>query len=300
LSSEEKNEDSNTEKHDSEAGAQDSIDATSKEGDGEPEVIIVEEEVEDDSSNTDMVTEIVIESYAEFNDKVDDQTDINRIYSEKIGVESEDPNGHTIVDSGSVKDQVTNDNAESNYHFDDNAMTAEDSKHPGYRDKHSGHHENEDGGGEYQSMPVDEMPDQEAPVEEENNIEAADLEAQEDDTPPGTPEQGPESNDSLLVFKPLSTANEPNDSSTPTSSNKSKSRSLIMSSALEEEVSQMEQLDFEEDHLLIFPELDEKQALDAAFEEQAEDKKAKVKAKELSSRKGSSKETVTAERLVGQ
>jgi hypothetical protein len=137
-------------------------------------------------------------------------------------------------------------------------------------------------------------------VEEENNIEAADLEAQEDDTPPGTPEQGPESNDSLLVFKPLSTANEPNDSSTPTSSNKSKSRSLIMSSALEEEVSQMEQLDFEEDHLLIFPELDEKQALDAAFEEQAEDKKAKVKAKELSSRKGSSKETVTAERLVGQ
>lgn len=163
MSSEEKNEDSNTEKHDSEAGAQDSIDATSKEGDGEPEVIIVEEEVEDDSSNTDMVTEIVIESYAEFNDKVDDQTDINRIYSEKIGVESEDPNGHTIVDSGSVKDQVTNDNAESNYHFDDNAMTAEDSKHPGYRDKHSGHHENEDGGGEYQSMPVDEMPDQEAP-----------------------------------------------------------------------------------------------------------------------------------------
>ena len=135
---------------------------------------------------------------------------------------------------------------------------------------------------------------------EEENVMSTDVAAQDDETPPGTPEQGPETSNSLLLFKPLKTTSEPKDTSTPATTNKAKSRPLIMSSALEEEVSEMEQLDFEEDHLLIFPELDEKQALDPSFEEQTEDKKTKGKAKELVAGKGSQKAVVTDERLVNQ
>ena len=116
-----------------------------------------------------MVTEIVIEGQSETNTEMllDGQTEINTEESqfEKIEVTiSEDPSGQLIIDSDAVKsedsksakddkvgDTSMTDAADSSYLFDESvAMATEGSKHPGY---HSSE-ENEDGGGEYQSMPV--------------------------------------------------------------------------------------------------------------------------------------------------
>lgn len=121
----------------------------------------------------------------------------------------------------------------------------------------------------------------------------------EDETPPGTPEQGPEAQESLLSVEPANTASKATGKSAPQTTNDAKVRSTITSSALEEEVSEMEQLDFEEDHLLIFPESFEKEALDPESEdEQAKDEKVKAGADESEAASGGKKAAVADERLV--
>ena len=124
---------------------------------------------------------------------------------------------------------------------------------------------------------------------------------QEDDTPPGTPEEGPESHTSLFSYE----STKPDELAGATASEKkardedSKRSSLIMNSALEQEISEMEQLDFEEDHLLIYPGADEKYALNPKIEdEETGDEMEAVTAENTKARSGSKEIAVSAERLV--
>ncbi|XP_062511635.1 scaffold attachment factor B1-like isoform X2 [Corticium candelabrum] len=121
---------------------------------------------------------------------------------------------------------------------------------------------------------------------------------QEDDTPPGTPEEGPESHTSLFSYE----STKPDELAGATASEKkardedSKRSSLIMNSALEQEISEMEQLDFEEDHLLIYPGADEKYALNPKIEdEETGDEMEAVTAENTKARSGSKEIAVSAE-----